>query len=309
MYFTGSKAHNILLRGLANEHDWKLNEYGLFSGRRRIAGATEEEVYKKLGLAYIPPEMREDRGEVALARAGKLPRLVTVSDMRGDLHVHSDWTDGTAPIEAMAEAARTLGYAYIALTDHSRRVAMAHGLDPARLTRQIREIDRINGRLSGITILKGIEVDILKDGDLDLPDTALVHSFFDLPREAQTRRVIRAMQNRHVSIIGHPTGRLIGSRAAYDIDMERVVAAARELGCHLEINAQPDRLDLNDIHARAAKEAGVRLAISTDAHSVDGFRNMRFGVGQARRGWLTADDVINTRPLNELRKMLRRVAA
>jgi DNA polymerase (family 10) len=318
MYFTGSKAHNILLRGLANEHDWKLNEYGLFSGRRRIAGATEEEVYKKLGLAYIPPEMREDRGEVALARAGKLPRLVTVSDMRGDLHVHSDWTDGTAPIEAMAEAARTLGYAYIALTDHSRRVAMAHGLDPARLTRQIREIDRINGRLSGITILKGIEVDILKDGDLDLPDTALakldvvvasVHSFFDLPREAQTRRVIRAMQNRHVSIIGHPTGRLIGSRAAYDIDMERVVAAARELGCHLEINAQPDRLDLNDIHARAAKEAGVRLAISTDAHSVDGFRNMRFGVDQARRGWLTADDVINTRPLNELRKMLRRVAA
>jgi DNA polymerase (family X) len=315
MYFTGSKAHNILLRGLANEHGWKLNEYGLFSGRRRIAGATEEEVYKKLGLAYIPPEMREDRGEVALARAGKLPRLVTVSDMRGDLHVHSDWTDGTASIEAMAEAARALGYAYIALTDHSRRVAMAHGLDPARLTRQIREIDRINGRLSGIAILKGIEVDILKDGDLDLPGTALakldvvvasVHSFFDLPREAQTERIIRAMQNRHVSIVGHPTGRLLGSRAAYDIDMERVIAAARELGCHLEINAQPDRLDLNDIHAHAAKDAGVRLAISTDAHSVDGFRNMRFGIDQARRAWLTADDVLNTRPLNGLRRLLRR---
>ncbi len=318
MYFTGSKAHNILLRGLANEHDWKLNEYGLFSGRRRIAGATEEQVYKKLGLAYISPEMREDRGEVALARAGNLPRLVTLSDMRGDLHVHSDWTDGTAPIEAMAEAARALGYAYIALTDHSRRVAMAHGLDPARLTRQTREIDRVNRRLSGITVLKGIEVDILKDGDLDLPDTALakldivvasVHSFFDLPREAQTQRVIRAMRNRHVSIIGHPTGRLIGSRAPYEIDMERVIAAARELGCHLEINAQSDRLDLNDLHAHHAKEAGVRLAISTDAHSVDGFRCMRFGVDQARRAWLTADDVINTRPLNELRKMLRRVAA
>ncbi len=315
IYFTGSKAHNILLRGLANEHDWKLNEYGLFSGRRRIAGATEEEVYKKLGLAYIPPEMREDRGEVALVKAGTLPRLVTVSDMRGDLHVHSDWTDGTAPIEAMAEAARALGYAYIALTDHSRRVAMAHGLDPARLTRQIREIDRINGRLSGITILKGIEVDILKDGALDLPDTALakldvvvasVHSFFDLPREAQAARIIRAMQNCHVSIIGHPTGRLIGSRAPYDIDMERVIAAARELGCHLEINAQPDRLDLNDTRAHAAKEAGVRPAISTDAHSVDGFRNMRFGIDQARRAWLTADDVINTRPLNELRKLLKR---
>jgi DNA polymerase (family 10) len=229
--------------------------------------------------------------------------------------VHSDWTDGTAPIEAMAEAARALGYAYIALTDHSRRVAMAHGLDPARVTLQIKEIDRINARLRGITILKGIEVDILKDGDLDLPDATLakldvvvasVHSFFDLPREAQTERVIRAMQNGHVSIIGHPSGRLIGSRAPYEIDMERVIAAAHELGCCLEINAQPDRLDLNDIHARAAKEAGVRLAISTDSHSAAGFRNMRYGVDQARRAWLTAEDVINTRPLGELWKMLRR---
>jgi DNA polymerase (family X) len=315
VYFTGSQAHNIALRGIAIAHGWKLNEYGLFSGRRRIAGRTEEEIYKKLGLACIPPEMREDRGEVALAKAGKLPRLVTVDDMRGDLHVHSDWTDGTAPIEAMAEAARARGYAYIALTDHSRRVAMAHGLDPARVTRQIREIDRINGRLSGIVILKGIEVDILKDGDLDLPDATLakldivvasVHSFFDLPREVQTERVIRAMQNRHVAIIGHPSGRLIGSRAPYEIDMERVIAAARELGCCLEINAQPDRLDLDDIHAHAAKEAGVRLAISTDSHSVAGFGNMRFGVDQARRAWLTAGDVINTRPLGELRKMLRR---
>jgi DNA polymerase (family 10) len=315
MYFTGSQAHNIALRGLAVARGWKLNEYGLFSGTRRIAGATEEEVYKKLGLDFIPPEMREDRGEVALAAAGKVPRLVTVDDMRGDLHVHSDWTDGTAPIEAMAEAARASGYAYIALTDHSRRVAMAHGLDPARVSRQIKEIDRLNARLSGITILKGIEVDILKDGDLDLPDATLakldvvvasVHSFFDLPRDAQTARVIRAMQNRHVAIIGHPRGRLIGARPAYDIDMERVIAAARDLGCCLEINAQPDRLDLDDIHAHAAKEAGVRLAISTDSHAVTGFRNMRFGIDQARRAWLTADDVINTRPLGELRKMLRR---
>jgi DNA polymerase (family 10) len=315
LYFTGSKAHNIVLRGLAIARGWKLNEYGLFSGRRRIAGASEEDVYRKLGLAFIPPEMREDRGEVALAQAGALPRLVTVDDMRGDLHVHSDWTDGSAPIEAMAEAARAAGYAYMALTDHSRRVAMAHGLDPARVSRQIREIDRLNERLSSITILKGIEVDILKDGDLDLPDATLakldvvvasVHSFFDLPRDAQTERVISAMQNRHVSIIGHPSGRLIGSRPAYEIDMERVIAAARALGCCLEINAQPDRLDLNDIHAHAAKESGVRLAISTDSHSVDGFRNMRFGVDQARRAWLTADDVINTRPLGELRKLLRR---
>ncbi len=315
LYFTGSKAHNILLRGLAIERDWKLNEYGLFAGRRRIAGVTEDEVYKKLGLAFIPPEMREDRGEVALAKAGRLPRLITVSDIRGDLHVHSDWTDGTAPIEAMAEGARARGYRYMALTDHSQRVAMAHGLDPGRVSRQIKDIDRLNERLSGITILKGIEVDILKDGALDLPDKTLskldvvvasVHSFFDLPREIQTDRVIRAMQNRHVSIIGHPTGRLIGDREPYDVDMERIIAAARELGCCLEINAQPDRLDLNDNHAHAAKEAGVKLAISTDAHSINGFQYMRFGVDQARRAWLTADDVINTRPLSELRNLLRR---
>jgi DNA polymerase (family X) len=315
IYFTGSKAHNIALRGIAIARGWKLNEYGLFSGRRRIAGATEEEIYEKLGLAYIPPEMREDRGEITFAQTGETPRLVTVEDIRGDLHVHSDWTDGTAPIEAMAEAARAQGYAYIALTDHSRRVAMAHGLDPTRVTRQTREIDRINARLSGFIVLKGIEVDILKDGDLDLPDATLakldvvvasVHSFFDLPRDAQTGRIIRAMQNRLVSIIGHPSGRLIGARPAYEIDMAHVIAAARELGCCLEINAQPDRLDLNDIHARAAKEAGVKLAISTDAHSAAGFRNMRFGVDQARRAWLTADDVVNTRPLNELRRMLRR---
>jgi DNA polymerase (family X) len=315
IYFTGSKAHNIALRGLAIARDWKLNEYGLFAGKRRIAGTTEEEVYKKLGLAFVPPELREDRGEVELAKANKLPRLVTLSDIRGDLHVHSDWTDGTATIKAMAEGARALGYTYMALTDHSRRVAMAHGLDPARLSRQAKKIDRLNERLDGITVLKGIEVDILKDGSLDLPDASLaeldvviasVHSYFDLPRQAQTDRVIRAMRNRHVSIVGHPTGRLIGAREPYEIDMERVIAAAREFGCHLEINAEPDRLDINDIHAYAAKEAGVKLAISTDAHSLDAFRYMRFGIDQARRAWLTADDVINTRPLAELRKLSRR---
>jgi DNA polymerase (family 10) len=315
LYFTGSKAHNIALRAIAVHRGWKLNEYGLFSGKRRVAGATEEDIYKKLGLAFIPPELREDRGEVALARANALPQLVTRADIRGDLHVHSDWTDGTASIEAMAKAAQAQGYAYIALTDHSRRVAMAHGLDPARVNRQGREVDRLNERLRGLTILKGIEVDILKDGLLDLPDTTLskldivvaaVHSFFDLPRDTQTERVIRAMNNPYVSIIAHPTGRLIGEREPYDIDMERVIAAARDVGCHLEINAQPDRLDLNDIHIHAAKQAGVTLAISTDAHSVDGFQYMRFGVDQARRGWLTADDVINTRPLADLRKILRR---
>jgi DNA polymerase (family 10) len=287
----------------------------LFSGKRRIAGATEEEVYKKLGLAYIPPEMREDRGEIALARTGKLPRLVTVEDMRGDLHVHSDWTDGTASIEVMAKAAQARGYEYMAITDHSRRVAMAHGLDPARVARQIREVDKLNAKLKGFTILKGIEVDILKDGRLDLPDSTLaqldvvvgsVHSFFDLPREAQTDRIVRAMENRHVSVVGHPSGRLIGEREPYDVDMDRVMSAAHDLGCFLEINAEPDRLDLNDIHAHAAKSKGVKLAVSTDAHSVNAFQYIRFGIDQARRAWLTADDVINTRPLAELRKLLKR---
>jgi DNA polymerase (family 10) len=315
LYFTGSKAHNIALRGLANEHGWKLNEYGLFAGKRRIAGASEEEVYKKLGLAFIEPELREDRGEILAARANHLPHLMTLSDIRGDLHVHSDWTDGTTSIEAMAAAAQARGYQYIALTDHSRRVAMAHGLDPTRLSRQIGEIDRLNEKLSGFTVLKGIEVDILKDGSLDLPDSSLskldvvvasVHSHFDLPRQAQTDRVIRAMENRHVSILGHPTGRLIGEREPYDIDMERGISAARDVGCFLEINAEPDRLDLNDIDAHASKTMAVKLAISTDAHSVNAFEYMRFGVDQARRGWLEPADVINTRPLSELRKLLER---
>ena len=315
LYFTGSKAHNIALRGIANARKWKLNEYGLFSGKRRIAGASEEEVYRKLGLAYIPPEMREDRGEIALALNGELPRLISAGDMRGDLHVHSDWTDGTASIANMAAAAQACGYAYMALTDHSRRQTMSHGLDPAKVARQLREIDKINGTLKGFTILKGIEVDILKDGELDLPDATLaqldvviasVHSFFDLPREAQTQRMIRAMRNPHVSIVGHPSGRLIGEREPYDIDMDAITSTARDLDCYLEINAEPDRLDLNDIHAHMAKSKGVKIAISTDAHSVNAFQYMRFGVDQARRAWLTADDVINTRQFADLRKLLKR---
>jgi DNA polymerase (family 10) len=315
LYFTGSKAHNIALRGIANDRKWKLNEYGLFSGKRRIAGETEEEVYKKLGLAYIPPEMREDRGEVALAKANQIPKLVSVKDIRGDLHCHSDWTDGTAPIADMAAAAKACGYQYMALTDHSRRQTMSHGLDPARVTRQLREIDKLNTKFRGFTILKGIEVDILKDGTLDLPDATLekldvvvasVHSFFDLPRDAQTERVIRAMQNRHVSIIGHPTGRLIGEREPFEIDMDRVLSAAADLKCYLEINAQPERLDLNDLHAHAAKTKGVKLSVSTDSHTVNSFQYIRYGIDQARRAWLTPDDVINTRSLPALRKLLKR---
>jgi DNA polymerase (family 10) len=315
LYFTGSKAHNIALRAIAVERGWKLNEYGLFAGARRIAGQTEEEVYKKLGLAFVPPELREDAGEIAAARSGKLPTLVTQGDIRGDLHVHSDWSDGTVAIADMAAAAQACGYAYMALTDHSRRVTIAHGLTPARVLRQIAEIDRLNAKLRGFTILKGIEVDILRNGSLDLPDSTLarldivvaaVHSAFGLSREEQTERIVRAMHNPHVSVLAHPTGRLIGQREAFDIDTDRIFAAARETGCALEINAEPDRLDLNDVHARAAKAAGARFAISTDAHSVGALQHMRLGVDQARRGWLGAADVINTRSLADLRKLLKR---
>jgi DNA polymerase (family X) len=315
MYFTGSKSHNIALRGLANDHAWKLNEYGLFAGRRRIAGASEEEIYHKLGLEVIPPEMREDRGEIDLARTGRLPRLITLADIRGDLHVHSNWSDGTADIAEMAAAAKARGYAYMALTDHSRHVTIAHGLDAERLGRQIDKIDRLNEKLDGFTVLKGAEVDILADGSLDLPNRVLsrldlvvaaVHYKFDLARKAQTERIITAMDNRHVSIVAHPTGRLIGERDAYDVDMEAVIAAAGERGCHLELNADPDRLDLNDIQVHAAKAAGVKIAISTDAHSTGGLANMRFGIDQARRGWLEGDDVINTLPITRLKKLLER---
>ena len=315
MYFTGSKSHNIALRGLANDHAWKLNEYGLFAGRRRIAGASEEEIYRKLGLQMIPPEMREDRGEIELARTDRLPKLITLADIRGDLHVHSNWSDGTVEIAEMAAAAKARGYAYMALTDHSRHVTIAHGLDAERFGRQIDEIDRLNDKLDEFTVLKGAEVDILADGRLDLPNRVLsrldlvvaaVHYKFDLSREAQTERIISAMDNRHVSIIGHPTGRLIGERDAYEVDMEAMIAAAGERGCHLELNADPDRLDLNDIQVHAAKEAGVKIAVSTDAHSTGGLANMRFGIGQARRGWLEPEDVINTLPLARLKKLLKR---
>ncbi|MDR3466851.1 MAG: DNA polymerase/3'-5' exonuclease PolX [Xanthobacteraceae bacterium] len=315
MYFTGSKAHNVALRGLASARGWKLNEYGLFDGKRRIAGRSEDEIYRKLGLAVVPPELREDRGEVALAKADRLPQLVALSDMRGDLHVHTDWSDGHAPLAEMVAAAKARGYAYIAITDHSRRVTVAHGLDPARLARQIDQIDRLNAKLEGFTVLKGIEVDILADGHLDLPDSVLgrldlvvaaVHSRFDLSRTEQTERIIRAMDNRHVSIVAHPTGRLIGEREPYAVDLEKVFAAAHQRGCHMELNADPDRLDLADVNVQAAKAAGIKLAISTDSHSTAGFANMRFGIDQARRGWLSPADVINTRSLAKLKQLLKR---
>lgn len=315
LYFTGSKAHNIALRGLANDRGWKLNEYGLYDGMRRLAGKTEAEVYARLGLDYVPPELREDRGEVDLAREHRLPKLVDTSDIRGDLHAHTNWSDGVASIAEMAAAAKERGYEYLAITDHSRHVTIAHGLDASRLAQQIDEIDRVNETLAGITLLKGTEVDILADGRLDLSNSILsrldivvaaVHYKFDLPRKAQTERIIRAMDNPHVNIIAHPTGRLLGKREPYKVDMERLIAAAKERNCCLEINAEPSRLDLNDVHAHAAKAVGLKLAVSSDAHTTHELSYMRYGIDQARRAWLEAGDVVNTRPLAKLKKLLKR---
>lgn len=314
-YFTGSKAHNLATRRIAVKKGLKLNEYGVFRGGERIAGRTEEEVYAALGLPFIPPELREDRGEIEAAAKGRLPSLITLDDIRGDLHCHTSATDGKNTIKEMADAAKERGYSYLAITDHTRHMTVARGLDAKRLAKQIDEIDRLNEELDGIHVLKAAEVDILEDGSLDLPDDILkrldltvcsVHYKFDLSEDAQTGRIIRAMDNPHFNILGHPTGRLIGEREPYPLDLERLFAAAIERGCFVEINAQPERLDLSDVHARMAKEMGLKLAISTDAHTTATLGNMRYGVDQARRGWLEPGDVLNTRSWAELKRLLKR---
>ena len=314
-YFTGSKAHNIEIRRLAQERRLKLNEYGVFKGEKRIGGETEEDVYRAVGLPWIPPELRENRGEVEAARAGKLPKLVERSDLKGDLHAHTKATDGHNSLKEMAEAARSRGLEYLAITEHSRRLTVAHGLDVKRLRQQMNEIDKLNEKLDGITLLKGIEVDILEDGALDLPDDVLseldlvvgaVHSKFNLARARQTERILRAMDHPHFTILAHPTGRLLDTREPYDVDMLKVIRKARQRGCFLELNAHPERLDLLDVYCQMAKEEGVLVAISTDAHSTQDLDNLIYGVGQARRGWLTRDDVLNTRPLKMLRPLLQR---
>jgi DNA polymerase (family 10) len=313
-YFTGSQAHNIAVRTLGVKNNLKINEYGIFKGEKRIAGAQETDVFESIGLPYIEPELREDGGEIQAAQKNELPRLITIEDMCGDLHTHSKHTDGHFTIKEMAEAAREMGYAYIAVTDHSKHVTVTGGLDEKRLMEQIEEIDSIGARLKGITVLKGIEVDILADGSLDLSDDVLkeldlvigsVHSSFSLSAEKQTGRILRAMDNPYFTILGHPSGRLINEREPYSADMEQIIRAAADRGCYLELNAHPERLDLTDTYCKAAKEAGVKVAISTDAHSLTDLELMRFGIGQARRGWLEAADVINTRSLKELRKLLR----
>ncbi len=312
-YFTGSRAHNIAVRRLAQKRGLKINEYGVFRRDQPVAGDTEASVFAAVGLPYIEPELRENRGELEAANKGLLPVLVQPGDLRGDLHAHSSATDGHETIRVMAGAARARGFEYLAVTDHSKRLTLAHGLDTRRLLAQIDEIDELNAKFKGFTLLKGIEVDILEDGSLDLPDAVLakldlvigaVHSRFGLSRARQTTRILRAMDNRWFTLLAHPSGRLLERREPYAADMPRVIRHARERGCYLELNAHPERLDLLDIHCRMAKDEGVLVSINSDAHSVGDFDNLRYGVGQARRGWLEKSDVLNTRPLAALRKLL-----
>ena len=315
-YFTGSKAHNIAIRHLGVKAGLKINEYGVFRGEARVAGQTEAEVFAAVDLPFIEPELREDWGEIAAAQEGRLPRLITLEDLRGDLHAHTQATDGRNSLEEMAQAAQARGYAYLAITNHSKRVSMAHGHDAKNLAAEMAEIDRLNAKLSGLVLLKAIEMDILEDGSLDLPDEILkeldltvcaVHYHFNLSQEAQTARIMRAMDNPYFNILAHPSGRLIQRREPYEVDMERLMRAAIERGCFMELDAQPDRLDLIDIHCKLAKDLGLKVAISTDAHSTADLGFMRLGIGQARRGWLEAGDVLNTRPWPELKKLLKRI--
>jgi DNA polymerase (family X) len=314
-YFTGSKAHNIAIRTLGIKKGLKINEYGIFHNDERIAGETEEQVFAQVDLPFIEPELREDRGEIEAAQNNQLPRLVTLQDIKGDLQSHTKETDGRFSLEEMAQAAKNKGYQYFAITDHSKRVSMAHGLDQQRLAQQIKEIDHLNASLHNFQVLKSVEVDILEDGTLDLADDILkeldivvcsIHYNLNLPREKQTERILRAMDNPCFNILAHPTGRLIGKRPSVDIDLERIMQAAKNNGCYLELNAQPERLDLSDIYCKMAKDLGVKLAISTDAHTTANLDFMQYGVNQARRGWLEADDVLNTRTWPDLRGLLKR---
>lgn len=314
-YFTGSQAHNIATRKMATDRGLKINEYGIYKGKKQLAGRTEEDVLSRIDLPWIPPELRENRGEIEAAREGKLPELITLEDIRGDLHMHTTASDGKASLEDMVHAAKSRGYRYIAITDHSKRLAMANGLDARRLREQMAEIDALNERLKNFTVLKGNEVDILEDGTLDLPDDVLreldvcvfsVHSKFNLSREKQTSRILRAMDNPYVNILAHPTGRIINGREGYEVDIEAVLRGARARGVFLEINAQPARLDLADHWARMARDIGVALAINTDAHAPEQLGHMALGVTQARRGWLEKKDVLNTRTVTQLKKLMTR---
>ncbi len=312
-YFSGSKAHNVRVRSLATKKGLKINEYGVYKGDKKVAGETEHEVYESLGLPFIPPELREDRGEIEAALENTLPDLIELSDIKGDLHTHTTWSDGKATIKEMAESAKKLGYSYIAITDHSPSSVIANGLSLKRLALKKKELEEADKKIKGIKILMGTEVDIKPDGTLDYPDKVLkeldvviasVHSGFKMDIETMTERILSAVRNPYVHAIGHPTGRLINERDPYEVDIDRLIEAALEHGKALEVNGSYPRLDLKDLHVRKAVEAGVKIIISTDAHRTEQLLQMKLGVGTARRGWVEKDSVLNTLETKELLEWL-----
>jgi len=312
-YFTGSKEHNVALREFSLDQGLSLSEYGFKRDGEEILCADEESVYNILGLPWIPPELRENRGEIEAARQGRLPKLIELSDIKGDLHIHTNWSDGAASVAEIAEAARARGYQYVVISDHTQSLGVARGLTPERLRAQRAEINRLNEQYADFHLLQGAEVEIKADGSLDLPDEVLgeldvvvasIHSGLRQERERITSRLISAMRNPHVDILGHPLGRILGQREASAVDMDRVMAVALETGTILEVNSIPDRLDLDDAHIRRAVEMGVKLAVNSDAHNAAGLAAMEYGVATARRGWAEAKDVVNTLPLNELLELI-----
>lgn len=313
MYFTGSKETNIEIRKIAIKKGFKLNEYGLFKGKKQIAGMAEQEIFQKLGMMYIEPELRENRGEVEAAMEGKIPKLIKYGELRGDLQMHTKWSDGSHTIEQMADAAKSLGHKYIAITDHTGTLRIAGGLDEEDIQAQMKEIGKLNEKIEGITILKGAEVNIKSNGELDIKDNVLrdldivvasIHSGFRQERKKLTNRIISAMENENVDIIAHPTGRKIQERRAYDLDLERIFELSRETNTFLEINSYPNRLDLSDINVRRALESGCKLAINTDAHNTKHLKYIELGIATARRGWAKKGDIINTLSLKKLQRLL-----
>jgi DNA polymerase (family 10) len=315
LYFTGAKNFNIKLRQLAIKKGLKINEYGVFKKDKFVGGKTEEEIFKILGMSYIEPELREDTGEIELAQEFKLPKLIELKDLKGDIHVHSKWSDGGNTIEEIVKACQRKGYSYVAITDHSQSLKVAGGMSIADLKKKRQEIDKINKKLKGFRVLYGTEVDIDSDGKLDYPDEILkefdiviaaIHTGFKQSSAQLTKRLVRACQNKYVHIVAHPTGRLWGTRDAYEIDFEQILKVAKETNTHLEINAFPQRLDLNDLNCRRTKEMGVKLALGTDAHTTEQLETMKLGIAVARRGWLTRHDVINTLSVEELLRVIKK---
>ena len=312
-YFTGSKEHNIATRRVAISKGLKLSEYGLFRGKKMIAGTSEEEVYKKLGMGWMEPELREDQGEIEASLKGRLPKIIDYKDIKGDLHCHSNWDGGANSIQELTKTAQKLGYEYLGISDHTKFLRIEHGLDENKLVQQRRQIDKLNSKLKNFKILQGAETNILNDGSIDIKDEALkkldyaiagIHSSFKMGKEQMTERIILAMKNPYINIISHPTGRILKRRDEYQCDFDRILRAAKEYNVILEINSYPERLDLNDQNIRRTKEAGVKMVINTDAHHKDQLRFIEFGIAQARRGWAEEKDIVNVRPLEKLLKFL-----